>query len=387
MSMRSRLLPLLVLAACNQASSSSTPPPAAKDAGVAAAPADAAKASSRVADGGKLWSTYCALCHGDQAQGYIADNAPSLVSPSFLESVSDAFLRGSIMMGRPGTSMAPYSKNFGGPLTDDDIGKIIAWVRSQHTIDAVHPTPPGKGDVAKGQVAYDANCKVCHGDKVQRGNAVWLANSVFLDLASDGFLRHAIANGRPGTKMQAWEGQLGVSTVDDLVALLRSWATPGGSPPIAVDGPPPPPSLDGPIVINPKGKDPDFKPKDDQFVPAAEVKKAMDDGKKMVIVDARAPSDWSMMHIPGSVSIPYYAMDQVSKLPKDGTWILTYCACPHHESGVVLQELRKQGFPHTAIIDEGILFWQQQGYPVAVPLGTQGPVVPKLPPPDGKPVQ
>jgi hypothetical protein len=27
--------------------------------------------------------------------------------------------------------------------------------------------------------------------------------------------------------------------------------------------------------------------------------------------------------------------------------------------------LRRRNFPHTAVLDEGILFWRDQGYPVA----------------------
>jgi cytochrome c oxidase cbb3-type subunit 3/ubiquinol-cytochrome c reductase cytochrome c subunit len=44
--------------------------------------------------------------------------------------------------------------------------------------------------------------------------------------------------------------------------------------------------------------------------------------------------------------------------------VLAYCACPHHVSGEVVQALRKRGFKHTAVIDEGIYAWQQKGYPV-----------------------
>ena len=383
MSRHSRLILLALVAACGGEKHEQPPPPAPRD---AAAPV--AHKPSRAEEGGALFQTYCALCHGDQAQGYVADFAPSLVSPTFLATVSDTFLRTSIALGRPGTSMAPYGKNQGGPLSDDDILKMIGWIRSLHTIDRVHADAPGKGDAARGQAIYDKNCKECHGDPKARGQKVWLANPTFLEMASDPFLRYAIAFGRPGTEMPAWEGTLGAQAVDDLVALLRSWAPASAQVPER-PGPPPPPTLEGDIVINPKGKAPDFHIKDDRFVPAAEVKKAMDEKRRMVIVDARAPSDWSMMHIPGAVSIPYYSMTEIDKLPKDGTFILTYCACPHHASGVVLDELRKRGWPadKTAIIDEGILFWQQQGYPIAVPDGAAAPPTPKLPGSNGKPVQ
>jgi rhodanese-related sulfurtransferase len=169
-----------------------------------------------------------------------------------------------------------------------------------------------------------------------------------------------------------------------VVAYIRSWAPAPGQ--VKPDGPPPPPPIDGPVVINPEGKAPTFHLREERFAPAAEVKKAYDDKRKMIIVDARAPSDWSAMHLPGAISIPYYAMTEIDKLPNDGTWILTYCACPHHASGVVLDELRKRGYKNNAIIDEGVLFWQQQGYPIALPAGGAAPPTPKQPGPDGKPV-
>ena len=51
-------------------------------------------------------------------------------------------------------------------------------------------------------------------------------------------------------------------------------------------------------------------------------------------------------------------------MPNDGTWVVAYCACPHHASGEVVDELRRRGYEHTAVLDEGILVWAQKGYPV-----------------------
>ncbi len=53
-----------------------------------------------------------------------------------------------------------------------------------------------------------------------------------------------------------------------------------------------------------------------------------------------------------------------AKLPRDGTWILAYCGCPHAASGQVMDSLRAAGFPNTAVIDEGIFEWIRRGYPV-----------------------
>ena len=39
-------------------------------------------------------------------------------------------------------------------------------------------------------------------------------------------------------------------------------------------------------------------------------------------------------------------------------------AGPHAAFGQVMTKLRKMGFKKTAIMDEGILVWAQEGYPV-----------------------
>jgi hypothetical protein len=88
-----------LVVACGSSSSAPNPPPpppvAVQDAGAAAV------ADPRIARGGAAFVKYCALCHGEAAQGYVADHAPSLRSPTFLESADDTFLARSIALGRP----------------------------------------------------------------------------------------------------------------------------------------------------------------------------------------------------------------------------------------------------------------------------------------------
>ena len=84
-----------------------------------------------------------------------------------------------------------------------------------------------------------------------------------------------------------------------------------------------------------------------------------------VLLDARPTSEWLNSHIPGALPVPYYDSNRMTaKLPRDGTWILTYCGCPHAASGSVMDTLRREGFPRTAVIDEGIFEWIRRGYPI-----------------------
>ena len=46
------------------------------------------------------------------------------------------------------------------------------------------------------------------------------------------------------------------------------------------------------------------------------------------------------MRIPGALSAPHYQAESLNRVPNDGTWVVAYCACPHHASGEVVDELR-----------------------------------------------
>jgi cytochrome c oxidase cbb3-type subunit 3 len=150
-----------------------------------------------------------------------------------------------------------------------------------------------------------------------------------------------------------------------------------GPPPPAAAGPPRPPRT-GPVVLNPRGKQAQFDLKDGRLASLDAVKEALDKKRRIVIVDARPPSDWLNLHITGAISTPYYDPGALDDIPNDGTWVIAYCACPHHASGAVVDELRKRGYPHTAVLDEGIFAWQHKGYPVVV---APGMLTPPAPPP------
>lgn len=324
----------------------------------------------RVSDGVDLYGRYCALCHGPEAKGYAADHAPSLVSSTFLGSASNSYLTRSIRNGRPGTAMGAYGRTAGGPLEESDIDSIIAYLRWPGQSWAVPPTGDVTGDATRGAAIFEETCKQCHGTREVHGDAVQLGNKELLAVANDAYLRYAITHGRPGTPMLSFSGVLSEQQIDDVVTFIRSWAVPE----TPKSGPPPEVPVDLPVVINPKGKAPTFTLREDRFVPAEEVKKALEAKERIVIIDARASSAWLQVHIPGSIPAPYYDMNRLDEVPKDGTWVIAYCACPHHASGAVVDELRKRGYPRTAILDEGILVWQQRGYPID---GTQS----KVPPP------
>jgi cbb3-type cytochrome c oxidase subunit III len=183
-------------------------------------------------DGATLYAQMCALCHGDQGQGYAAPGSTALNNPDFLATASDEYLFQNIARGRPGTRMSAWSVAHGGPLSDAQIQAVVQFIRDWQTEPQVDVSDVVvKGDASRGAEVYARECAVCHGeageglDESPRAplGAPSLNNPVFLATASDGFIRHAIANGRRGTVMQPYAGLLTDQEIDDLVAFIRNW--------------------------------------------------------------------------------------------------------------------------------------------------------------------
>lgn len=322
--------------------------------------------TAEVKQGRELYAEMCALCHGNSGEGYAADEAPRLAQADFLGAVSDDYLRAAIADGRDGTTMSPWSTRHGGPLDDARVNALVAFMRTWH--DGTEPEldeSPLRGNPARGAKLYASDCESCHGKRGQGGRFVAIGNPQLLNHASDGFLRHAISRGRAGTPMQAWDGKLPSSGVDDLVALLRQWEKPA-PPPKPVRAPTKPPPLPlGPVPLNPTGPEPVGFQKTPKYTKVAVVKQQLDRGAKLAFLDARASSAYLREHIRGAVSVPHYQLDEyASQLPKDA-WLVCYCACPHAASGKLARKLQGKGFAKVTVLDEGINVWKAKGYPMA----------------------
>lgn len=312
-----------------------------------------------------IYTKYCALCHGDNRQGYAADNAPSLRSKSLLAtSMNNNFMRYTIQFGRANTAMAGYLDSQGGPLEPIDIEILLKWLYKiaevEESIDP--PREPVYGDISKGANIYTEKCASCHGAKGEGVTAPALGNPMLLATATDHFLRYAIAEGRDGTPMIAFKDSLSSDEIDAVTAFLRSRASGWDVPePSTITVPSP-----EEYVLNPEGADPEFDLREGKFVSAVQVDKAMKEGRKMIIMDARSEVAWRQTHIPGSFPVPYYEDPEnfIDDIPNDGTEIVIYCACPHAASLRVMSTLKRYGYENVSIIDEGILVWAQMGLPV-----------------------
>jgi cytochrome c oxidase cbb3-type subunit 3/ubiquinol-cytochrome c reductase cytochrome c subunit len=321
-----------------------------------------AKVEGRLAQGARLYGTHCALCHGENGEGYLGDNANALANQDFLVSISDNFLWRGIANGRPDTPMAAHAKRFGGPLDNTEIDALVAFIRSWQHEPAAEITPGTIiGDPAAGRSAFAEACARCHGDRGQGVTAISLNNPEFLAAATDGQIRWAILHGRRGTPMPAYKDRLQEDAINDLVALIRSWQR---DVPMRAEQSIRPEVQN--VVLNPDGPSPKFSLRAGRYLSAEQLDAAMRNGSRLAILDARPASDWHRGHIPGAVSAPHYDPEWIiARLPRDDTWIVSYCACPHKYSDALTDALRSAGFENTAVLNEGVKWWRERGFPMA----------------------
>jgi len=149
-----------------------TPEPGAEDDAVAAA----------------NYQKYCSLCHGAERQGHVNDDAPSLRSKSLMSAGFDERLM-AVSYGRRGTAMGGFLDEVGGPMSEDEIERLMQWLQKQSGVEAVElPLDPIVGDIELGKEIYAEECAVCHGDNGEGDIGPALGNPAMLSLTSDAFL-------------------------------------------------------------------------------------------------------------------------------------------------------------------------------------------------------
>lgn len=315
----------------------------------------------RIASGRELYTRYCKLCHAEDGAGYAADHASQLGNPLFVASATTDLIWFGIEYGRPGTPMAAFGKSQGGPLDEEQIKNIVKYIQSLSYTASEQSSR--EGNSLKGKVLYATYCSGCHGDSGEGKTGPSLSNPYFLISASNAFLHYAIKYGRPDTPMLPFLHKLDEQQIADVVAFIRTWARtitygPAEGEPI--------PALSN-LVVNAAGQPSKFKTIKGHYVAASAVNKELQKGSRMVILDARATSDWMSSHIPGAYPVPFYdplSAELIKAIPRDGTPIVAYCACPHAASDTVAEMLEKAGFSNVFVIDEGVLVWAKRGYPV-----------------------
>jgi mono/diheme cytochrome c family protein len=96
----------------------------------ATAPPYAARAAGSGEQGGAVYLTYCAYCHGTDVKG--GPKAGSVTNGAYLSLISDQELRTIVITGRPDFGAPDWRENVPGhPMTDQQISDVVAWLAAQ----------------------------------------------------------------------------------------------------------------------------------------------------------------------------------------------------------------------------------------------------------------
>lgn len=183
--------------------------------------------------GAELYAENCVVCHGEQGEG----RAGASLNEVYGGIDPDAFLRTAISRGVEGTFMPPWAEENGGPLDDEQIDDLVAYVESWGTAvepplpaprppqQEIPPVPEVDGDPNTGYAVYQANCAACHGEQGE-GRAGASLTAAFAGVEPDAFVIQTIRRGRPGTLMPPFStdhgGPLGEDEVQDVAAYVLS---------------------------------------------------------------------------------------------------------------------------------------------------------------------
>jgi mono/diheme cytochrome c family protein len=184
---------------------------------------------SGVARGAQLYSENCADCHGPVGEGGPnPSRADDVIAPigsaEYLGTRDDGTLRSIITSGQPNFGMSPFGAASGGPLSDEDIDAIVAFLRSWEANPPVELPPEVKaGQTAlTGVQVFAAVCSRCHGANGEGGLGPALADPQVQGKYDDQGLFDTISLGHEATAMLPWGDILTQEQIEQLVRYIRS---------------------------------------------------------------------------------------------------------------------------------------------------------------------
>ncbi|MGH3082354.1 MAG: rhodanese-like domain-containing protein [Gaiellaceae bacterium] len=98
-----------------------------------------------------------------------------------------------------------------------------------------------------------------------------------------------------------------------------------------------------------------------------ELRRKIDHGEQLVLVDALAPMSFAHSHLPGAINLPPEWVDDrgPARIPDRNAEIVVYCASETCDSSVQVGErLFELGYPNVLHYVEGKKGWVEAGLPV-----------------------
>lgn len=177
---------------------------------------EVAKDEQALKMGGRLFSTYCSICHGSDAKGAVG--FPNLTDNNWRWGGEPDTIKTTILHGRMAIMPA-----WGSIIGDDGVKNVSAYVRSSL---AGLPLPEGSNaDLQAGQTLFNSNCMACHGPQGKgmpmMGAADLTHPAGWIYGSSLAQLQQTIRYGRNG-QMPAQDAYLGNDKVHLLAAYVFS---------------------------------------------------------------------------------------------------------------------------------------------------------------------
>ncbi len=178
--------------------------------------------------GQELFAQNCASCHGNFGEGgpnpaRLNDVIAPISTAEYLKTRDDATLRSIISQGQPNFGMSPFGSAFGGPLDDDAVDALVAYIRSWEANPPVElpPEVAGGGVSLSVSEVYADLCAQCHGPNGEGGIGPAFRDAAFQQRNTDQNLFDSINLGHPATPMIAWGEILTSDQISQLVTFIR----------------------------------------------------------------------------------------------------------------------------------------------------------------------
>jgi len=187
---------------------------------------------SALVGGQPLFQQNCASCHGSLGEGGPNPAKPgsfivAITTSEFLKTRNDATLRAIISQGQPSSGMSPFAAAYGGPLDDNQIDAIVAYLRSweskplDNLAEQSASTSPYSVPTASGAQIYMTLCAQCHGSRGDGVGSPSLTDPDFQKM-TDQDIYTMIAKGVPNTSMTGWDEILASDQINSLVQYIRA---------------------------------------------------------------------------------------------------------------------------------------------------------------------
>jgi rhodanese-related sulfurtransferase len=95
------------------------------------------------------------------------------------------------------------------------------------------------------------------------------------------------------------------------------------------------------------------------------VKKRMDAGEKLTLVDVREDNEWAKGHIAGAIHLGKGVIERdiENQIPDKNAEVILYCG-GGFRSALVADNLQKMGYKNPVSMDGGWRGWNEKKYPV-----------------------